>query len=134
MPREVLPLCCGSLCKYAAVALGRADAFVQSPPPITPPLEEWRREALMNPKTWDHASGVGLLLAAGGRVTDWEGAEVGPSIGASLARGERAFPLGGGGLIATSPRSRSPDTGRDEIDLHERLLQGAELVLAARRR
>ena len=42
---HVLPLCCGSLCKYFAVALGGVSAFLLAGGTI--PL-----------KVWDHASGV----------------------------------------------------------------------------
>ena len=30
-PSGILPFCCGSLCKYAAVAVGAATAFIQHP-------------------------------------------------------------------------------------------------------
>ena len=43
---KVVPLCCGSLCKYAAVAMGMASVFVQHP--ISTP----------NLKAWDHAAGM----------------------------------------------------------------------------
>ncbi|GJP47119.1 hypothetical protein CLOM_g6352 [Closterium sp. NIES-68] len=58
----VLPLCCGSLCKYAAVALGHAAVFIQHPLPGSPQL-----------KVWDHAAGVLCVTEAGGQVTDFAG-------------------------------------------------------------
>ncbi|KAK3268074.1 hypothetical protein CYMTET_23402, partial [Cymbomonas tetramitiformis] len=62
MPTDVMPLCCGSLCKYAAVALGAATAFVQHPVEGHPTL-----------KVWDHAAGVICVEEAGGCVTDFAG-------------------------------------------------------------
>ena len=53
---EVLPLCCGSLCKYAAVAMGKASVFVQHP------------ISTANLKVWDHAAGVICVEEAGGKV------------------------------------------------------------------
>ncbi|CAI5483936.1 unnamed protein product [Closterium sp. Yama58-4] len=58
----VLPLCCGSLCKYAAVALGYAAVFIQHPLSGSPHL-----------KVWDHAAGVLCVTEAGGQVTDFAG-------------------------------------------------------------
>ena len=62
LPGGALPLlrrqCCGSLCKYALVAMGAADAFFQHP-------VGWASKL----KTWDHAAGVACVEAAGGRVT-----------------------------------------------------------------
>ncbi len=45
-------------CKYAMVALGRADAYIRIPKP------DYREN------TWDHAPGALLVLKAGGRVSD----------------------------------------------------------------
>lgn len=61
-PAAQLPLCCGSLVKYAAVALGRAHAFVQHP------------GSAARLKSWDHAAGVALVREAGGAVLGWDGA------------------------------------------------------------
>ena len=59
LPGGALPLlrrqCCGSLCKYALVAMGAADAFFQHP-------VGWASKL----KTWDHAAGVACVEAAGG--------------------------------------------------------------------
>lgn len=57
-----LRLCCGSLCKYAAVALGSATAYLQPPDP--------KRMML---KSWDHAAGLLCVQEAGGTVTDLDG-------------------------------------------------------------
>eukprot|EP00899_Mesostigma_viride_P027223 jgi/Mesvir1/7686/Mv11655-RA.2 len=51
------PICCGSICKYAAVAAGQASVFVQHPVKNFPQL-----------KTWDHAAGVIIVEEAGGKV------------------------------------------------------------------
>ena len=61
-PARLLPLCCGSLVKYAAVALGEAHAFVQQPVPGKARL-----------KGWDHAAGVAIVREAGGRVLAGDG-------------------------------------------------------------
>ncbi|CAI5462549.1 unnamed protein product [Closterium sp. Yama58-4] len=68
----VLPLCCGSLCKYAALALGYAAVFIQHPLPGSPHL-----------KVWDHAAGVLCVTEAGGQVTDFAGQslELGGEVG-----------------------------------------------------
>lgn len=56
-------LCCGSLVKYADVALGASKALVQA-------LPSCRAAA------WDHVAGISAVVASGGRVTDFCGAEV----------------------------------------------------------
>ena len=61
-PRKVIKGCCGSLIKYAAVALGCASAYVEHPVK--------NKEAL---KVWDHAAGVICVEEAGGKVTDLNG-------------------------------------------------------------
>lgn len=61
-PRAVVKSCCGSLTKYAAVAMGLASAYVEHP-------VGGKREL----KAWDHASGVVCVTEAGGAVTDLEG-------------------------------------------------------------
>ena len=51
-----------SQCKYAAVARGDADIYLRLP--TRPGYEE---------KIWDHAAGLAVVEAAGGRVTDIDG-------------------------------------------------------------
>ncbi|CAI7918280.1 unnamed protein product [Closterium sp. NIES-54] len=77
----VLPLCCGSLCKYAAVALGYAAVFIQHPLPGSPHL-----------KVWDHAAGVLCVTEAGGQVTDFAGQplELGGEVGQADEEAARA--------------------------------------------
>lgn len=56
LPRRPSPpalLCCGSLIKYAAVAAGVVGAAAGGGAVVA----------------WDHAAGVGLVEAVGGRVT-----------------------------------------------------------------
>ena len=64
-PKAVVKGCCGSLMKYASVALGSASAYVEHPV-----------QGKTSLKAWDHASGVIAVEEAGGRVTDLEGKEV----------------------------------------------------------
>ena len=82
LPAGLLPLCCGSLVKYAAVSLGLASLFVQHPV-----------EGVHRLKAWDHAAGVACLLQAGGCVSDFAGAPV------CLGSGSLFVP-GGLGLVA----------------------------------
>jgi histidinol-phosphate phosphatase family protein len=85
-PQAMLPLCCGSLVKYAAVSTGHASLFVQHPVPGVPRL-----------KSWDHAAGVACVLAAGGAVVDFGGTAV--DLGS-----EREFvPAGLGVLVCNAP-------------------------------
>eukprot|EP00850_Spirogloea_muscicola_P016705 SM000137S00483 [mRNA] locus=s137:393002:395418:- [translate_table: standard] len=79
-----LPICCGSLCKYAAVSCGAASIFVQHP--------------LESPelKVWDHAAGVICVTEAGGQVTDFEGDAL------CFGRGGHTFHAGGGGVVVTN--------------------------------
>ena len=81
---KVLPICCGSLCKYAAVAMGEASVFVQHPISIA------------NLKVWDHAAGVICVEEAGGKVTDFNGERL------SLGSGQRTFAPGGGGVVVSN--------------------------------
>ena len=62
-----------SQCKYAAVARGDAAVYLRLP--TRPGYVE---------KTWDHAAGVAVIEAAGGRVTDCRGAPLDFSIGRGL--------------------------------------------------
>lgn len=59
-PTEV---CCGSLVKYAEVAMGVSDAFVQS-------LPEHRGYS------WDHLAGIAAVVASGGQVSDLSGGTI----------------------------------------------------------
>jgi 3'(2'), 5'-bisphosphate nucleotidase len=81
-PAALLPLCCGSLVKYAAVALGHASLFVQHPVPGVHRL-----------KSWDHAAGAACVLGAGGAVVDFAGRPV------ALGGGREFIPDGRGVLV-----------------------------------
>lgn len=83
---QVLPLCCGSLCKYFALALGSVSAFLLQAGPSTPL------------KVWDHASGVICVSEAGGRVSDLEGTALESLIG----NGKDIFTVEGGGVFASN--------------------------------
>lgn len=83
---QVLPLCCGSLCKYFAVALGGASAFL---------LQAGRSMPL---KVWDHAPGVICVSEAGGQVSDLEGTALENLIG----NGKDVFTVKGGGIFASN--------------------------------
>ena len=61
-PKSVIKGCCGSLTKYAAVALGCASAYVEHPVENQTKL-----------KVWDHVSGVICVEESGGKVTDLSG-------------------------------------------------------------
>lgn len=90
-PREVR-MGCGSLCKYAAVALDVAQVFVQHPP-LDYALKGKRS------MVWDHAAGVVCAVEAGATVTDLLGGAV------RLGDGERevrAFEPGGGGILVAA--------------------------------
>lgn len=78
-------LCCGSLVKYAAVARGQAQRFVQM--------------VSDNPAVWDHAAGVAVVVAAGGRVTDENGMPIEVGVGV----GQRTVRVFGRTIIATAP-------------------------------
>ena len=90
-PREVR-MGCGSLCKYAAVALDVAQVFVQHPP-LDYALKGKRS------MVWDHAAGIVCAVEAGATVTDLHGKAV------RLGDGERevrAFEPGGGGILVAA--------------------------------
>ena len=90
-PREVR-MGCGSLCKYAAVALDVAQVFVQHPP-FDYALKGTRS------MVWDHAAGIVCAVEAGAAVTDLLGGAV------RLGDGERevrAFEPGGGGILVAA--------------------------------
>lgn len=83
---QVLSLCCGSLCKYFAVALGGVSAFL---------LQADRSTPL---KVWDHASGAICVSEAGGQVVDLEGTALADIIGNS----KDVFTVKGGGIFASN--------------------------------
>ncbi|KAG0594409.1 hypothetical protein M758_UG074500 [Ceratodon purpureus] len=83
---QLLPLCCGSLCKYFAIALGGASAFL---------LQAGRTTPL---KVWDHASGVVCVSEAGGQVSDLEGTALEDLVG----NGKDDFTVEGGGIFASN--------------------------------
>ncbi|KAL2641588.1 hypothetical protein R1flu_009175 [Riccia fluitans] len=85
---DILPLCCGSLCKYFAVASGGASLFILH-------LEEGSYV-----KVWDHAAGVICVTEAGGQVTDVRGKPVQEMIG----DGQALFKPEGGGILVTNGR------------------------------
>ena len=63
-----------SMEKYALVAAGDADVYMR-----LPNLDSKRPHL-----SWDHAAGVALVLAAGGKVTDYDGTPLDFSQGAIL--------------------------------------------------
>ncbi|KAK1378933.1 putative PAP-specific phosphatase, mitochondrial [Heracleum sosnowskyi] len=77
----ILPLCCGSLCKYLMVASGRASVFILRS----------RVERII--KVWDHAVGIICVQEAGGMVTDWEGRKI--DLAADQDDRRALFPSGG---------------------------------------
>jgi 3'(2'), 5'-bisphosphate nucleotidase len=72
-----------SQCKYAAVARGDASIYLRMPT-----REDYRE------KIWDHAAGMLIVEAAGGRVTDIDGRPLDFGRGTTLA--------GNRGIVATS--------------------------------
>ena len=67
------PVRMDSQAKYAAVAMGLADAYLRLP--TRPGYVE---------RIWDHAAGVAVLEEAGGSVTDVEGKKLDFSLGRGL--------------------------------------------------
>ena len=61
--------------KYAVLARGEADVYLRLPNPKSPDYRE---------KIWDHAAGVAIIRAAGGRVSDMYGKELDFSLGKKL--------------------------------------------------
>ena len=88
-PPRIRRICCGSLVRYAAVALGDADFTVLHGE------KDPRREVL----TWDHAAGIAVAEAAGAIVTDYRGTRVAPM----AARGRRFAPHGG--IVVATPET-----------------------------
>lgn len=90
-PKSITPLCCGSLCKYVAVALGEADIFIQHP--------KSNGDAYVN--AWDHAAGVLCCQEAGAIVSDCHGGVL-DMRGPDVERRRRFAPAGGGVVIASA--------------------------------
>jgi HAL2 family 3'(2'),5'-bisphosphate nucleotidase len=65
-----------SQCKYAVVARGEASIYLRLP-----------RDASYREKVWDHAAGSLVVIEAGGRVTDLDGAPLDFSRGRLLGNG-----------------------------------------------
>lgn len=63
-----------SMEKYALVAAGEAELYLRLP----------KAGSTYQHKAWDHAAGVALVLAAGGKVTDLDGSPLDFSMGAIL--------------------------------------------------
>jgi 3'(2'), 5'-bisphosphate nucleotidase len=84
MPRRL-----DSQAKYAVVATGLGDVYLRLP--VKAGYEE---------KIWDHAAGVVLVEAAGGRVTDIHGKALDFSLGRTLAANQ--------GVIATNGLLHEP--------------------------
>lgn len=94
------PLRLDSQCKYAAVARGDADIYLRLP-----------RNRTYREKVWDHAAGVAVVEAAGGRVSDCNGNR--------LVFHKGPFFPGTCGVIATAG------------DIHERVLAAVQQVQQA---
>ena len=62
--------------KYAVMSRGEADVYLRLPNPNQPDYRE---------KIWDHAAGVAIVRAAGGKVTDISGDELDFSAGKKLS-------------------------------------------------
>ncbi|KAK2644225.1 hypothetical protein Ddye_019420 [Dipteronia dyeriana] len=77
----LLPICCGSLCKYLMVASGRASIFII------------RARTKTTIKAWDHAVGVICVHEAGGKVADWKGSRL--DFGADQVGRRIIYPSGG---------------------------------------
>lgn len=78
------PLRMDSQAKYAAVAAGRADAYLRLP-----------TRSDYQEKIWDHAAGAFIVASAGGIVTDIDGKPLDFSLGRTLSSNR--------GIIAAAP-------------------------------
>ncbi|MCO5562333.1 hypothetical protein L7F22_015959 [Adiantum nelumboides] len=78
-------ICCGSLCKYLAVAIGAVSAVL---------LPQSKKSV----KAWDHAAGFICVQEAGGKVTDG----VGCNLENLISKGQRTFVPGGGSILITN--------------------------------
>jgi len=83
------PVRMDSQCKYAALARGQGSVYLRLP--TRPGYQE---------KIWDHAAGVAVIRAAGGRVTDTSGRELDFTRGRTLQGNE--------GIIATNGALHAP--------------------------
>ena len=81
-------MCCGSLCKYAAVALGAASLYPHAPQHPSQPARY---------NIWDHAAGVVCVVEAGAVVSDYLGAPL------DFSGDAVTFTPGGGGVWVASP-------------------------------
>ncbi|KAK3127373.1 hypothetical protein QOZ80_7AG0572360 [Eleusine coracana subsp. coracana] len=77
----LVPVFCGSLCKYLTVASGRASVFVL------------RARATTQIKSWDHAVGILCVQEAGGQISDWSGKPL--DLAADLTSRRIIYPSGG---------------------------------------
>ncbi|TVU38436.1 hypothetical protein EJB05_11807, partial [Eragrostis curvula] len=77
----LVPVFCGSLCKYLTVASGRTSVFVL------------RARASTQIKSWDHAVGVLCVQEAGGQISDWSGKPL--DLAADLTSRRIIYPTGG---------------------------------------
>lgn len=84
--KSIIFLCCGSLCKYFAVAIGAVSVVL---------LPQNGKEHV---KVWDHSAGVICVLEAGGQVTDNKGSD----IEMLLCKGGRTFVCNGGTIVVTN--------------------------------
>ena len=89
-PKSVTSMCCGSLCKYVAVALGEADIFIQHP-----------KCGVEYVNAWDHAAGVLCCQEAGAIVSDCHGGAL-DMRGPDEERRRRFAPAGGGVVVASA--------------------------------
>jgi 3'(2'), 5'-bisphosphate nucleotidase len=89
-----------SMEKYARIAAGDADLYLRLP----------RQFSTRPHMIWDHAPGVALLQAAGGLITDVDGAPLDFTQGRTLARNQ--------GMIASNGH------------IHARVLAAVAQVLA----
>jgi len=89
VPENVTAMCCGSLCKYIACALGEADVFIQHPK---------AGDGFVN--SWDHAAGILCCEEAGVIVSDCEGMAL--DVRGPDEERRRRFAPAGGGIVAAS--------------------------------
>lgn len=99
----VPPMRMDSQAKYAAVACGEADVYLRLP-----------TRADYQEKVWDHAAGLAVIEAAGGKVTDLDGKPLDFTHGRTLAQNR--------GIVATSNAG----------DLHDRVLAAVKEALDGR--
>lgn len=100
---KVEPMRMDSQAKYAAVACGEADIYLRLP-----------TRADYREKVWDHAAGLAVVEAAGGKVTDVDGKPLDFTHGRTLAQNR--------GIVATSNAN----------GLHDRVLSAVKEALLGR--